>query len=203
MPASRRRLSAGFGSSLALVWAGFLTPSATGQQPTGGPPQPPPAGIPAILKGLRVDQFPPNHPLRVAVTELAAVWKPSPYVAAAPAGSELDKLRIQLHTLAVEDVEVRFQRFAAGMRGETMDTVADIMDRAIEAECALTTRPEDQVEILTRWLALAKVFEQINIQKVESGLFSPADVTRAKFYYVRLRIRLLEAKERLAKHGPK
>jgi hypothetical protein len=195
-------LSARFGSAVALAVSAFLTPAAVGQQPPA-PPDRPKADAPSILKDLRADTLPPNHPLRVAVTEFAAVWKPSPYVAAAPTDTELQRLRIQLYKLAVEDVELRFRRFAAGMRGEPMDTVADIMDRAIEAECALTTRPEDQVEILTRWVAFAKVFEQVNVRKSESGMVSPAEVTRAKMYYVRQRIRLLEAKERLAKDGPK
>jgi RNA polymerase sigma factor (sigma-70 family) len=129
-----------------------------------------------------------------AVQFIREAAKPSPLAEAAATDDELKALRKERHRLACRELQLKFERYVQGIRGETVIGLLDVLKRFVESETALSQRPEDHIKAYERAAAIAQVTANLAQKKFESGLMAETETTHIRYADRDLRIKLLELK---------
>jgi hypothetical protein len=120
---------------------------------------------------------------------------------AAPGDDELRKLQKERYNEALSEVQGLYTMYQAART--SLEAVADAGQRLVKAGLDVGSTPAEKVALLTKYVELARLAEEIAKARQQSARGTGMDVHRARYQRLDAEIQLLRAKREMEKGAKK
>jgi hypothetical protein len=124
---------------------------------------------------------------------VATLNTPSPLAAKNPADDPTREMIKERYRTAGRESNLRLQVFTAGARGGTIDVLLGALQRRLESELALSSRPEDQNEARRKNLECLQAIVAVNKARYDVGQIAQQDLEQCKYKVLEAEIRIAES----------